>query len=301
MKEKKGFIAISLLYAFFLVFLMLMVAILATATQNRVLVGALKDNIRTSISTTQNDTLLFDTIKLNQPYEVGEKALFGGETWFVIENSEASDPTVKIVLARALSEEELKKNLDVTKLGEEGVGVQYDPSELSDVYDFVNDKYMIRGCRMLTNVADGINISSKICYRFTEARFDSQYSAPVFGDNYIPQMVAAKWYNTHPMLRLLTSRVKPSTIGSATNQYVRLPFESEVINLVNGHETYNDENNWYEDWVRNIYPFHLTDGLGARTIKIATLQNMTDAKYTSIEVPSYTGALIRPVLEVKKA
>ena len=49
MKNKKGFIATSVIYSFFLVFLMLMVTILTSSVNNRVLVGRIKEDIRSEI------------------------------------------------------------------------------------------------------------------------------------------------------------------------------------------------------------------------------------------------------------
>ena len=44
-KNNGGFIATSLIYSFFLVFALLMAAILATASENRILVNAIKKDI----------------------------------------------------------------------------------------------------------------------------------------------------------------------------------------------------------------------------------------------------------------
>jgi len=53
MKKKRGFMATSLIYSFFLVFLMLMAAILADNANNRILLSSLKEDIRTSFQESQ--------------------------------------------------------------------------------------------------------------------------------------------------------------------------------------------------------------------------------------------------------
>ena len=316
MKDKKGFIAISLLYAFFLIFIMLMVGILATTTQNRILVGALKNTIRENIADSINTSLLFDTIQVDREYKVGEKALFAGETWFVIEDSASDAETVKLILARVLREDELKKSLGVTKAGTGGIGEEYIPSEIPDFYMLDNEIYKIRGCRNPSK-HNPDNQSNEFCFRYASTEtplasynvstdnagiLGTNYTAPSYNDKYpfIPAKITKAWFNNHKMLKALSMRIKTSSIGASTNIYARLPYISEIENLTNGHAKYEAENDWGEDWIRDMYPFHLADGQTDKSIKIVTLNDLTQEHYNVVDAPSYYGAYIRPVIEVKK-
>ena len=66
MMQKKGFIATSLIYSFFLVFLILMSTILARAANNRILLNAIKGDIREELDNQKG--FVVDTIE-NKQYQ----------------------------------------------------------------------------------------------------------------------------------------------------------------------------------------------------------------------------------------
>ncbi len=83
MMQKKGFIATSLIYSFFLVFLILMSTILARAANNRILLNAIKGDIREELDNQKG--FVVDTIE-NKQYQPKEKIEFASETWQVLQN-----------------------------------------------------------------------------------------------------------------------------------------------------------------------------------------------------------------------
>ena len=109
MKNKKGFIATSMIYSFFLVFLMLMVTILANSINNRILVGKIKEDIRSEIDAEASFAVDYLPSK---NYAVSEVVRFAGENWNVITDKGSS---VVLVLNRALNKQEI-----VSAIREEG-------------------------------------------------------------------------------------------------------------------------------------------------------------------------------------
>ena len=77
MNKKKGFIATSVIYAFFLMFLIMMVIILAQSVNNRILVNAIKDDVRDSME--ENDSFV-NVILENRTYTTGEIVTYASET-----------------------------------------------------------------------------------------------------------------------------------------------------------------------------------------------------------------------------
>ena len=107
MKQKNGFIAISLIYSFFLVFLMTLTGILVNYAQNRILVN----NVINETKDYLNNHVEVDTTKLNhRTYNSKENVLYAGLTWQVLkENSE--DDSVTLVLNRNLTTTEINNIL----------------------------------------------------------------------------------------------------------------------------------------------------------------------------------------------
>ena len=102
MKNNKGFIATSMIYSFFLVFLMLLVTMLATAINNRVLVGYIEDDIRTEMDGSGS---FVTTVVEPKTYAVGEEISFANESWIVIQDLGSE---IKAVLARSLTRIEIE-------------------------------------------------------------------------------------------------------------------------------------------------------------------------------------------------
>lgn len=103
MKKKNGFIAISLIYSFFLVFLMTLTATLATYAQNRILVNSVVNETKDYL----NNHAEVDTTKLNRKtYAPKENVSYANLTWQVLKDN-VEDNSVTLVLNRNLTATEL--------------------------------------------------------------------------------------------------------------------------------------------------------------------------------------------------
>ncbi len=103
--NNRGFIAISLIYSFFLVFLITLLTILSDYAKNRILLNDVKKETQEYL----NGLAEFNPVTLeNKEYEVGEELIFGSDRWNVIEDD---GENVTLILARTLSEEEINSAL----------------------------------------------------------------------------------------------------------------------------------------------------------------------------------------------
>lgn len=108
-KNNKGFIAISLIYSFFLVFLVILLAILSDYAKNRILLNDVKKETQEYL----NNLAEFNPVSIeNKEYLVGEELTFGTDTWQVLEDD---GENVTLILTRGLSEEEI--NAATTNIG----------------------------------------------------------------------------------------------------------------------------------------------------------------------------------------
>ena len=101
--QKNGFMATSLLYSFFFVFLMLMMGILAASVSNRVLVSNIKKDIREDM---EGNTSI---IKLDIPYKnyrQGDTIEFANESWRVL-SIDTQSRIISLILNRSLTYEEI--------------------------------------------------------------------------------------------------------------------------------------------------------------------------------------------------
>jgi len=113
MKKKNGFIAVSLIYSFFLVFLMIMLSASVKNAQTRLLLGTMKEDIKASLN--QEEEFIVTTIPSKNPqtntdYKVGDEVNFVGELWLVVQNNAS---TVVLTLKRSLNKEEITTALEV--------------------------------------------------------------------------------------------------------------------------------------------------------------------------------------------
>ena len=112
MKNNKGFIAISLIYSFFLVFLMTLLMIALNYSKNRILLNEIKNSTQEYL----NSLSEFNPVSLeNREYQNKEEVKIGNELWKVIENQEES---VTLILNRNLTNEEITKGLETYDLEE---------------------------------------------------------------------------------------------------------------------------------------------------------------------------------------
>lgn len=108
MKKKNGFIAISLIYSFFLIFLMVMLASATKNTQTRQLLRTFKNDLQSQLN---QEEFVKTTIE-RKTYRVDEEINFVNDTWQVIQNK---TDTVVLILKRSLNKEEITKALEVTE------------------------------------------------------------------------------------------------------------------------------------------------------------------------------------------
>lgn len=271
-KDNNGFMATSLLYSFFFVFLMLMMGILAASVSNRVLVNNIKKDIREDIEGSSS------IIKLDIPYKnyrQGDTIEFANESWRVLG---INGKIVTLVLDRSLSSEEIA---------------------LAGGYS-TNDSYFeCRGssCLLRNCVKDEIKGNSE-CYVLTDKRniyntpiwkvsgYESQLQNVIYGQSLVGKTVDS-WFLSHPGLKLaqekgklLSQSFSDGTINY-TNEFIRLPSSKEVSII----------NSW---WNASDYPIHLIDKPSNNKIYVCEYKN-SNAVSKELE----TGAYIRPVIEVK--
>ena len=108
MKNNKGFIAISLIYSFFLVFLMTLLSIVVDYAHNRILLNDVKKTTQEKL----NGLSEFNPIHLeNKTYAVGEVVSYADDKWIVIKNNSTS---AILMLERSLKNSEMLSALDVS-------------------------------------------------------------------------------------------------------------------------------------------------------------------------------------------
>lgn len=293
-KTKKGFIATSLIYSFFLVFLLIMVIVLVSTKSIRVNISKVKEDIRVDMDNNANFVLK----KLeNRSYTLGEEISYGGEKWYVLSDNSSS---ATLILSRGLSALEL----------ENAIGKKTNDSHF---YDGCNSSYCkLRGCiiRFLnSNLGEGLG--NEFCYR--NPTYNTQlYNGPLWlpnntqrntiGNVYsgftagetLSRRAVTNWINNHSYLSKAIRKdalVKMNfSDGKNTyNDYVRIPTISEANSL----NTENGTN------IRKVLPFHLLNITG----NVGTI-NVCAGDITSVAVSakeSYTSAFVRPVIELKKS
>lgn len=272
MINKKGFLATSMIYSFFLVFLMLMVTILAENVNNRVLVGRIKDDIREDID--GQESFVTDLLEAKN-YLVGDTVNYAGEDWQVIQDKGTQ---VILILKRALTKQEIIK-----AIGQEGN---------TNIYGTCNDSScQVRAC---FNASTTSTAGQLYCWLYASNlnlyRIPSwnPTNAQVQNQNYGQTIVSAvtrSWFTSHQGLQkaLTNAKLVSMSINDGaltTTGYVRLPTTSEVSNATN-----------VSKW-NSVRPFHVLE-------KNSNVQ--TRIYNTSLQnVNSNTAAYIRPVIEVKE-
>ena len=270
MKNKKGFIATSMIYSFFLVFLMLMMTILVSSVNNRIFVSRINEDIKSELE--NQGSFIVDTLPVKN-YSIGESVTLANETWQVIEDKGSQ---VVLVLSRALQKDEIIK-----AIGEEGNAQMYGTCNDTDcqVRACFNASSSITGGQLYCwFYAGNTNLYRIPSWNPTTAQIQSQN----YGQTIVSAVVRS-WFNTHRGVQRLLSQSKLVEMdindGALTTKgYVRLPLTSEVSNTSNA-------NKW-----ANIKPFHLLEKNSNTETRIynTSMQN----------VNSNTAAYIRPVIEV---
>lgn len=108
MKNNKGFIAISLIYSFLLIFLMTLMAVVADYAHNRILLNDVKKTTQNKL----NSLSEFNPISLKSgTYTAGDTITYADDSWEVIKDNGNS---VILILARSLNNTELTSGLSST-------------------------------------------------------------------------------------------------------------------------------------------------------------------------------------------
>ena len=259
--NRKGFMATSLLYSFFFVFLMLMMGILAASVSNRVLVNNIKKDIREDIEGSSS------IIKLDIPYKnyrQGDTIEFANESWRVL-SIDIQSRIISLILNRSLTYEEI--TLTISK--------DYNDNTKASYFDCNAECYIITSNRNLYNTPIW-----KISGHETELK-NVRYGQSLVGKT------VDSWFLSHPGLKLaqekgklLSQSFSDGTINY-TNEFIRLPSSKEVSII----------NSW---WNASDYPIHLIDKPSNNKIYVCEYKN-SNAVSKELE----TGAYIRPVIEVK--
>lgn len=270
MKNKKGFIATSMIYSFFLVFLMLMVTILANSINNRILVGRIKEDIRSEIDA--EASFAVDALP-SKNYAVSEVVRFAGEDWNVITDKGS---TVVLVLNRALNKQEI-----VSAIREEGN---------NRIYGTCNDTdCQVRAC---FNASTTQTAGEQYCWYYSGSSYRipawNPTSSQINNSNVtlrqgqtIVSSVVRSWFDSHQSLQRVLNKGKLVSMsfsdgGSTVSGYVRIPSTSEVSSK--------------PAWTSAKGPFHVLERASNTQTKIYNTSLQT--------VTSNTSAFIRPVIEV---
>lgn len=281
MKKQNGFIAVSLIYSFFLVFLMIMLSTSIKNAQTRLLLLTIKNEIKKDLNNQEEFIVTKIPSKnpqTNQDYKIGEEINFVGDKWLVVENKTAS---VVLVLKRALNQEEITESLEI-----ENTNRDYFASSCN------NTSCKIRMC--LTAYYDNtcyFQSASNYLYYNWEASVVKQVLDAWFQNNLNLQKVCRLQYDGTTKKRVCSKNTMVSMnfsdgIKSYTG-YIRIPTEAEASRGRNS-------------WVKN-------DG-GYRAIDAWTLtkQNLSDGKSYLYDTlgnirQNENVMTIRPVIEIRKS
>lgn len=115
MKNNKGFIAISLIYSFFLVFLVTLLMVVNHYAENRILLNDVKKETQEYL----NSLAEFNPVRIeNRSFAINEEVVFGSESWQVIKDNGTN---VILILNRDLRTEEID-------LAADEIGIQHSTS-----------------------------------------------------------------------------------------------------------------------------------------------------------------------------
>ena len=289
--NKKGFFAISLIYSFFIVFLALMAAMLAQSVRSRVLVGRVKEDIRSDLDSSRG----LYVNGLSEGYMVGDTVFLAGEEWRVLSDNTTS---YALILNRALTKTELIQS----------TGISLSNSRHAEYYGTCSAE---NSCQLRACLNTPSNI--EFCYLYTAGgvTYENFHRKPTWkmnlssgelGQNFGTTIVSKAvnvWFNNHQGLqrlknaRKLVGKENPPYLNDGTTLsnnhsitgYVRIPSIEEINNL-----PILSKNN-----LKGITPLHVMD-LPAGEVRINIFNNT--GAITSVY--SNTAAYVRPVIEVLK-
>lgn len=287
-KKNGGFIATSLIYSFFLVFALLMAAILATASENRILVNAIKKDIYDNLEA--KSAYLVSTLA-NKTYSVGENISFAREDWLVVKDN---GTTVTLIMNRGLNLQELTKT--VGKMG----------STKAEFYGECSlEKCLVRTCQKIPSLSDkqDITFGQEYCYIYDEEHNNNIYRMPSFlpttteinDQNYgqtIPSKALLDWFSSHTGLQTVLKKEKLVAQTFTTNNgSIRYPKTGQKDIYVRFLK--QDEIGSFVSKI-SARPFHLLNIIDGKTSSICNVSNAYQSVFVTIP------ANIVPVIEVKK-
>ena len=261
MNKKKGFIATSVIYAFFLMFLMMMVIILAQSVNNRILVNAIKSDVRDSME--ESDSFV-NVVLENRTYRIGEVVTYASETWQVLQNKSSS---VVLMLNRGLSQTEIET---------------YIRAYAGDTIYF--GYCTAENCQVRYCITE--DLGGEYCHTSGRRPMWNPTVAEIQDQNYgqtLPSVSTRGWFSAHQYLQRAQSAGKLVQMtfsdGFKNNtSYVRLPLSTEV----SGNSKF-----------ATVTPFHIVNAASANRIY---LYNNGTVSTTALTTTAY----VRPVIEVLK-
>lgn len=292
-KKNGGFIATSLIYSFFLVFALLMAAILATASENRILVNAIKKDIYDNLEA--KSAYLVSSLQ-NKTYTVGESVSFAREDWLVVKDNSS---TVTLIMTRGLTVQEM-----VNTVGRMGTTKnEYYGTCDATQEGKMQSKCLVRTCRSVTSNS---TFGQEYCYFYNNNIYRMPSFLPTTAEinnqNYgqtITSKALLDWFSTHTGLQTVLKKEKlvaqtfttnngsiryPKTYTNSSNEritqeiYVRFLKQDEIGSFVS----------------KLPRPFHLLNIIDGKNSSVCNVSNA----YQSVSVT--TPAYILPVIEVKK-
>lgn len=295
MKKKDGFIAISLIYSFFLVFLALLLSIAMDYSQNRILLNDVKKETQEYLDGLAEFNPIFIE---NRLYNVGEEITYAYETWQVLENTEE---TIKVILNRILTLDEIERAFSQILRAKEN------SSELEWLYNKIleSSTYFDGRIQMCLNFSDEEGEISSIQTSYCGYGSNLNYRFYNYG-NSIVQDVLNAWYSDNSTLK------KAESVGYLEamdfedgltdyagdsyfyeQRYIRIPLINEATIIGKDEAIKGEESFWYVEG--EVEPYYKSDGS----------ENIDGGKsYIKTEngrglATDYRG--IRPIIVIKKS
>lgn len=278
MRKKNGFIATSIIYSFFLVFGLLMAAILAKSVENRLLVRNIQEDIRNEMN--EQSGFIIDTLE-NKTYTVNELVNYANETWRVAQDKGG---TVLLILNRSLTQTEIVMSLNRESSNSEFYGTC---TTTSCMVRACQDYYA--GQEFCYLYSANTNLYRRPAWRPTA----DQVEVDIIGyGRTIVSAVLDYWFSYHQGLQraLNKNKLQAFTFSDGffnypqtgqSNIYVRTLLTSEISSNASFASSLSK-------------PFHLLNSPSEKEVYIYNTSNQVQV------VASNTAAFIYPVIEVIK-
>lgn len=272
MKKKNGFIAISLIYSFFLVFLMIMLANAMKNAQTRQLLKVLKDDIKSEL----NEREFIITSLENRSFQIGENIDLVGDSWEVIKDNGNS---VTLILKRSLNAEEITNALNVDATDKKYFGTCN------------NTSCQVRMCMN--------QYSDNFCYATTNVENALYYN----WDNSIAKKIVNHWFENNNNLQKICRLQYNELVGHQTcdtekGKLIYMIFSDGVRNNNEGYIRLatKDEINSNPSWItHDAKAWTITKDQTGSTNGKSKIYGLDGATYQNADTLT-----IRPVIQVQK-